>query len=269
MRIGITGEVKTESEKNRIGLLVAGDCAPAIVTNQGAAGPVVIVCDHAGRAVPTRLQSLGLPPEAFDRHIAWDIGAGEVSRRLGEALGACVIRQTYSRLVVDCNRAPDRSDLIVETSDGATIPANAALGVADRAARLKEIHEPYHLRIAAELDRRAMASVPTAMVAVHSFTPELNGQARPWTVGVLHMGDSALSHTMLDLLAKEDSLVVGDNQPYVMDEVDYTIPRHAQARGLDYLEIEIRQDLIADPEGQSRITALLARLLTKALVVRR
>ena len=58
--------------------------------------------------------------------------------------------------------------------------------------------------------------------------------------------------------------VVGDNQPYAMDGTDNTIPLHAAARGLDYLEIEVRQDLIAAAAGQDEVAALLARLLPLA-----
>jgi len=246
-------------------LLAAGEEEPAIVANSGSRSPYLIVCDHAGRAVPKALGSLGLPPEAFERHIAWDIGAGALSLMMGEALGACVIRQTYSRLVIDCNRAPDRADAIVEVSDGTRVPANVALDPAEAAARVAEIHAPYHRRIAEELDLRAATGTPTLLVAIHSFTPEMNGLARRWHLGVLHLGESAFSRAMLSGLAQEaGGWVIGDNEPYAMDGIDYTIPVHAQERGLDYLELEIRQDLIAEPSGQAKIADLLQRRLVAA-----
>ena len=243
--------------------LAAGDPAPFIVENSGAKAPVVLVCDHAGRAVPAALDRLGLPDHEFDRHIAWDIGAGELSLLVGRAMGACVIRQTYSRLVIDCNRDPARPDAIVERSDGTVVPGNAGLSEEERAARIAEIHRPYHDAIAAELDRRAAA--PTALVLMHSFTPSMGGIARPWELGVLHLNNSPLSFAMLELLRAEPALTVGDNEPYSMDGTDYTAPFHAVSRGLDYLELEVRQDLIADAEGRARIGALLARLLPQAL----
>lgn len=236
-----------------------------IVANLDAHGQFVIVCDHAGRTVPQQLGSLGLPAEAFERHIAWDIGAGGLGLRLGEALDAPVIQQRYSRLVIDCNRAPDRADAIVAVSDGTQIPANAALGAEAAAARVAEVHAPYHQRIAAVLDARAAAGLSTVMVAIHSFTPRMNGVARPWAYGVLHLGNSPLSDAMLAELAGEPDLVVGDNEPYAMDGIDYTVPVHAIGRGLDYLELEIRQDLIADEAGQAEAAARLARLIPKAM----
>ncbi len=243
--------------------LAAGDPAPFIVENSGAEAPFVLVCDHAGREVPAGLGRLGLPDVEFDRHIAWDIGAGDLSLLVGRALGACVIRQTYSRLVIDCNRDPARPDSIVEWSDGAAVPGNVGLSDEARAARVAAIHRPYHDAIAAELDRRG--SAPTAMVLMHSFTPSMGGIARPWELGVLHLNNSPLSFAVLDLLRAEPGLTVGDNEPYSMDGTDYTAPFHAGSRGLDYLELEVRQDLIGDVEGRARIGALLVRLLPLAL----
>jgi predicted N-formylglutamate amidohydrolase len=242
-------------------LLSPGDPDPVIVSGQGADSPFLIVCDHAGRATPRALGRLGLPEAAFEAHIAWDIGVAGLGRRLGESLGARVVAQAYSRLVIDCNRAPGHPQSILAASDGVQIPANRGLAAADAAIRLAAIHRPYHAAIAAELDRRAREGRRAVLVCLHSFTPVMAGQARPWHVGVLHMGNSPLGRALLGLLAREAGLVVGDNQPYAMDGADYTAPFHAVARGQDFLEIEVRQDLIAEPAGEAEMASLLARLL--------
>lgn len=224
----------------------------------------MLLGDHAGRAIPGRLGGLGLPPGAMDLHIAWDIGVASLGARLAPALDACFIQQTYSRLVIDCNRRPDAPDSIPAVSDGVTIPGNAALSPADLAARIEEIHRPYQAAISALLDARERRGQTSLLVSLHSFTPTMQGVARPWRFGVLHRGDSILSDRVLALLR---NLVdeVGDNQPYAMDKIDYTVPFHADARGLDYLELETRQDLIADEGGQAEAAALIARLLLQAL----
>ena len=238
--------------------------APFIVQNQGAASPFVLLGDHAGREIPPALAGLGLPARALDLHIAWDIGVAGYGEALAARLGAAFIRQRYSRLVIDCNRAPGRPDAIPEVSDGVTVPGNLGLSDADRAGRLRDIAEPYHRAIAAEIDARSGA--PTLVVALHSFTPVFQGFVRPWRFGVLHLGSSPFSTAVLAALqARLGEALVGDNQPYRMDEVDYTIPRHALARGLDYLELEVRQDLVADAAGQAAVAALLAELLPAAL----
>ncbi len=245
-------------------LLGPNDPPPTIVQNSGARTPYLLVCDHAGRRIPASLDSLGLGEAALARHIAWDIGAAEVASALGSALGAFAIQQVYSRLVVDCNRGPGRTDLMAATADGEDISGNRDLAPAGAAARMAEIHAPYHARISAELDRRAQDGQAAALVSIHSFTPVFQGHERPWHMGVLHDGGSAASRAMLALLRAEGDLVVGDNQPYAMDGIDYTIPRHAIARGLPYLELEIRQDLIEDPAGQAAFAARLARLIPRA-----
>lgn len=201
----------------------------------------------------------------MDRHIAWDIGVAGLGVRLAQALDAVFIRQAYSRLVIDCNRRPGAAGSIPEISDGVTIPANADLDAGEIAARHDEIYLPYQDAIAAELDRRAPE--PTLLVSLHSFTPVFQGHARPWRIGVLHRGDSRLSDRMLVLLRRELGAAAGDNQPYRMDEVDNTVPLHADPRGLDYLELEVRQDLIADPDGEAWAAGLIAALLTEAVEV--
>lgn len=254
-------------------LLESGDPDPVFVQRAGADAKFLIICDHAGRLVPRALGDLGLPVEAFERHIALDIGALDLSLRLGEAFGATVIAQRYSRLVIDCNRHPERIDdgrpgAIAEVSDGHAIPANVGLSAAERAVRTAEIHTPYHAAIAAELDGRAAAGRPTILLFVHSFTPRMNGRDRPWHFGVLHEGGSAFSAAVLRLLQAEPDWLTGDNEPYAMDGTDYSAPLHALQRGLDYLELEVRQDLLMDPRSRDRAAALLRRVLADALAHR-
>lgn len=201
----------------------------------------------------------------MDRHIAWDIGIAATGERLADLLDACFVRQTYSRLVIDCNRKPDAPDLAPAVSDGTTIPANVGLTDADRAARLAEIHAPYQTAIAGLIAERTARGRPTVLVSLHSFTPTMAGFARPWLYGVLHRSDSPFSDAMLAQLRDAFGERAGDNQPYAMDGRDNTIPRHADGNGLDYLELEIRQDLIAEADGQAAAAALFADLLPRAL----
>ena len=236
-----------------------------VVVNEGSASPFLLLGDHAGRAIPARLNGLGLPPEALDRHIAWDIGVAGLGERLARRLDACFVRQAYSRLVIDCNRRPGAADRMPAVSDGQTIPGNGALAPAQAAARVREIYDPYQGRITALLDQRRAAGRRTLLVSLHSFTPVFQGVPRPWRYGVLHRGDSALSRRTLALLQQDLGEEAGDNQPYAMDGTDNTVPLHADPRGLDYLELETRQDLIADGPGQDAAAALIAGCLTRAL----
>ncbi len=246
-------------------LLAPDEPRPFTITNQDGTAPFVIICDHAGKYLPRRLQMLGLPESERERHIAWDIGAGALASLLGDALDAIVIRQNYSRLAIDCNRVPGSETSIVEVSERTKVPGNIGLSTAQIEARVREIFQPYHDRIAAELDRRRQAVRPAVLIAMHSFTPVFDAVARPWHVGILYNRDARFAHPLIELLRCEQGLVIGDNEPYrVTDTSDYAIPIYGEQRKIPHVEIEIRQDLIADEAGQRRWTDLFARLLPKA-----
>jgi predicted N-formylglutamate amidohydrolase len=255
-----------DSETGSKGWIDLAHAEAAVVAKTGADSPFLLLGDHAGRDMPSRLANLGLSEPDLSRHIAWDIGVAGLGAMLSERLGACFIAQRWSRLVIDCNRDPGRPDSIVTESDGTVIPGNTDLSDAERAARVARVFTPYHAAIAAELDARAARDLPTVVVALHSFTPVMRSFQRPWRFGILHLGDSAFSDAMFArLCADPDAGAVGDNEPYRMDDVDYTIPHHAIGRGLDYVELEVRQDLLADEAGQAAVAELLARVLPAAL----
>lgn len=231
-----------------------------------AASPFVLVGDHAGAAVPAALGELGLSAHDRARHIALDIGVEALGGALARRLGATFVSQSYSRLVVDCNRDPADPAWIAEESDGTAISGNADLSDVEREARRNQIFEPYHRAIGELLDGRAAAGIETVFVSLHSFTPVLGGERRPWEIGVLHddrRDDFALA--VLALLRRRAEPTVGDNQPYRMDATDYTVPRHAFPRNLRYVEMEVRQDLLGGPAGIETIADLLADVLPAAL----
>jgi predicted N-formylglutamate amidohydrolase len=219
----------------------------------------LLVGDHAGHAIPPGLEGLGVGPADLRRHIACDLGVEGLGSELSRRLDATFIHQRWSRLVIDCNRHPDHPGSIVTESDGTRVPGNANLSAEARALRLRAIFEPYHAAIAAALD----AGPAATLVALHSFTPAMQRQARPWRMGVLHRADSALSLRVLGRLrAQLGAEAVGDNQPYQMDGTDFTVPHHCDPRGIDYLELEVRQDELADPAGCTAMAALIAEALS-------
>ena len=229
-----------------------------------APGPFLLTGDHAGRAIPAALGSLGLSEADRQRHIAVDIGVEELGLALGELLGAPFVRQAFSRLVIDCNRDPARADAVPEVSDRTRVPGNLALDAGARQARIDAILEPYQRAIGEVIEARAAAGAETILVSLHSFTPVMNGLARPWQIGVLYAGgDTRFALALLERLRAEPDLLVAGNEPYRMDETDYTVPRHAYPRGLRYVELEVRQDLI-DPGAPAGVEAM-ARILGTAL----
>jgi predicted N-formylglutamate amidohydrolase len=243
-------------------LLGEGDIAPVHEVNAAGTSPFLLTADHYGRVLPRALGDLGLPESELVRHIAWDIGIAGVAERLADLLDAHLIAQRYSRLVIDCNRPPAVASSIPVISEATAIPRNEGISHREREARRREIFVPYHQRIDAAVSRRLHQGRPTVLVALHSFTPVYAGVSRPWHIGTLYHRDTVLPQLFLKHLRAEGDLVVGDNEPYaVSDLTDYTIPVHAEARGLVNTGIEIRQDLIAEPSGQLQWAERLARIL--------
>ena len=243
-------------------LLGVNDTPPVFELNATGRSPFLFTSDHYGRLIPKPLGDLGLPETELTRHIAWDIGIAGVADRLSNMLGAHLIAQRYSRLVIDCNRPPRVASSIPRLSEATTIPGNEGMSREDAELRRRAIFDPYHRRIDEVIDRRLAAKQPTILVSLHSFTPVYAGVRRPWHIGTLYHRDKALPPLLLKALRAEGDLVVGDNEPYaVSDETDYTIPVHGEARGLTNSGIEIRQDLIADQSGQQQWAERLARIL--------
>jgi predicted N-formylglutamate amidohydrolase len=246
-------------------LLDADEPAPFLELRRQGHSDFVIAVDHASARIPRRLGNLGLPARELARHIAWDIGALEVARRVSEALDAPLIAQNYSRLVIDCNRDPNVASSIPLISESSEIPGNIGLSESQALARRAEIFDPYHERLRELLDERLAAGRTTILVAQHSMTNIFKGVHRDMHCAVLYNRDRRFADLVLDMLRRESQLIVGDNEPYfVSDATDYTIPRHGEARGLPHVEIEIRQDLIGDTVGQAEWADRIAKALLDA-----
>jgi predicted N-formylglutamate amidohydrolase len=234
--------------------------------NPDGAAPLLLVCDHASRLFPDHLGTLGVAePDTFE-HIAWDIGAADLTRGLSAALDAPAVLCRWSRLVVDCNRRLSDPSAFVEISDGIPVPGNISMTPEDRKWRVDSIYEPYHAAIEVQLEALMARDVVPAFVSVHSFTPLLGEIARPWHVGILWDQDARLPRPVLESLRSVDGLHVGDNEPYSgRHPTDYTMHAHAAMRRLAYVGFEVRQDLLATRGGIHYWVGLLERALRAAL----
>jgi predicted N-formylglutamate amidohydrolase len=234
--------------------------------NDAGSARVLLVCDHASRRIPASLDNLGLDELALRRHIACDIGAGDVTRRLSRMLDAPALLASYSRLVIDCNRHLDDPTCILAVSDGEFVPGNHDLDPGQKQRRASTIFHPYHDGIDQRLRRFLDAGVVPALIAIHSFTPIFNRTSRPWQIGVLWDTDPRIPVPLMEKLRQVPGLVVGDNEPYSgRAPADYTIDHHAEPGGLPHVSIEIRQDLIDSPEGAERWSNILGRALQEIL----
>lgn len=226
---------------------------------------LLLLCDHAGNEFPPEYGTLGLPDSQLKRHIAYDIGAAEVTRRLSEALDAPAVMTRYSRLLIDPNRGEDDPTLIMRLSDGAIVPGNRVITPEEREKRLRLYYWPYHNAIDDVLDCCLATGTTPAILSIHSFTESWKGISRPWHVGVLYGEDNRLAEPFLEALCAENDLIVGANEPYIGQLVGDTLWRHGTQRGLAHAIIEIRQDLIRDERGQAAWAERLARITREVL----
>ncbi|WP_409934953.1 N-formylglutamate amidohydrolase [Novosphingobium sp. 9] len=221
-------------------------------------GGLLVVSDHASNRVPDGID-LGIDPALVDLHIAVDIGVTGVAEAMVRP-GIAAYLARVSRLVCDFNRDEGAAGLVPETSDGHDIPGNR-IDAEGREQRLSRFFRPYHEGL-----ERLLDAVPQQLIlSLHSFTPSLESdpaQARPWEIGILYNEDDRAARIAIPLLEAE-GLIVGDQLPYSGKVLNATMNRHAEADGRPYLGVEVRQDLIADAEGQALWAERLAHICNK------
>ena len=249
------------TNNDNVALLAADEPPPFYVMHPDAEAPILLVCDHASCRFPASLGDLGLDPFARRCHLALDIGAGSLTEYLADSLGVTAVLAQYSRLIVDCNRQLMDPTAFLEYGDGIVVPGNKRLSQAEKDARADAIYWPYHHAIDKQV-RRLLARGPApAFIAVHSFTPVLDGVARPWEVGVLWDKDTSLRDVFIEGF-RDAGFFVGDNEPYSgKAPADFTVDHHAEEHDLPHIGIEIRQDLINDTAGIARIGRIMHRII--------
>ena len=237
---------------------------PYVAIDGDPAGGLILLCDHASNAVPAGYGDLGLPPAELGRHIAYDIGAAEVTRGLAARLGLPAVLSTFSRLLIDANRGEDDPTLVMRLSDGAVVPGNARVDAAERTRRIADFYAPYHAAVTRAIDRALATGTVPALFSLHSFTPVWRGARRQWDAGILWDADPRLARPLIAALAADPALKIGDNEPYRGALINDCMYRHGTRRGLAHALIEIRQDLIGEPAGArawvDRLAPILAAL---------
>ncbi|MBW3096597.1 N-formylglutamate amidohydrolase [Pseudohoeflea coraliihabitans] len=248
-------------------LLREGEIAPVRVVRPHGRSDIVLVCEHAGMLLPASVGTLGLPDAVLASHIGWDIGALGLSEKLSARLDAALVMQPYSRLVYDCNRPPEAPSAIPHKSEIYDIPGNEGLSAQERQERATAIYAPFHAAVERLLDERQTAGRASLIVTVHSFTPIYFGARRDGELGILHDADSRLADRLMAAANGLGLSGVRRNYPYsASDGVTHTLQRHGLARGLENAMLEVRNDLIAAPEGQAVWAKRIQALLEQATV---
>lgn len=250
------------SNNNKVSALLSpGEPGPFKVLGPLAEKPILLVCDHASCLFPEALGDMGLDPFARRCHLAIDIGAGALTESLAESLSVTAVLQNYSRLIVDCNRQLMDPGAFLEYGDGILVPGNRNLHQEDKDRRADALYWPYHDAIDGQIERLSKAGPPPAFIAIHSFTPVLNGESRAWQIGVLWDKDERLREIFLEGF-RDAGYYVGDNEPYSgKAPQDFTIDHHAEERGLPHIGIEIRQDLLNMKRGVAEIARVMHKII--------
>ena len=247
-------------------LLGEHDPPPYRVENSRGRSSILLTCDHASYAIPASLGNLGVRLRDLRRHIGWDPGALEGTLRLSERFDAAAVLSGYSRLVIDCNRRPRSETSILTLSDGTPIPGNIGITSSDVDTRIETLFKPYHRAVSTTLERIRQDGMTPVFVAIHSFTPKLNGSPRPWHFGVLWDQDGRIARPLIEALRSDSSIIVGDNEPYsARDHFDYSQEFHASSKGLPSALVEIRSDLIQDRKGVELYAGLLGNAMETAM----
>ena len=239
----------------------------AEIHGENGAAPIVLVCEHASNEIPACLNGLGVDETVRRSHVAWDIGALDVAKKLSRHMGAPLVACTVSRLAYDCNRPPDAPDCIPSVSERFAIPGNTDLSAGDRQNRIEGIHNPFHQAVNGVIEAQCeRAASPVTLITVHSFTPVYAGERREIEIGFLHHGCDRLAKAALSIERSKGEISCALNEPYdASDGVTYTLEKHHHASSDCSVMVEIRNDLISTPSGVDRIASHLANTLTSAI----
>ncbi|MGB8813733.1 MAG: N-formylglutamate amidohydrolase [Paracoccaceae bacterium] len=240
---------------------------PAVIENATARGRIVLVCEHASNAFPQRWGDLGLTAAECRAHIAWDPGALGVARGLSRLLDAVLVHAPVSRLIYDCNRAPDMPGAMPARSEVHDIPGNSVISAGERAARTQAIYAPFHAGLHSVLAQRLALGLAPVVITIHSFTPIYHGKPRAVEFGVIHDADPTLALAIVAAAQSHSRLKTELNAPYsAADDVTHTLRLQATPYGLPNAMLEIRNDLIATPAAEQAMADALAPVLNMGLV---
>ncbi len=259
----------TENDsRNSHSLIGPEDPEPFELHNPDAIAPVLLICDHASKAVPEKMNNLGIDEESLNLHVGWDIGAADVTRRLSNEMNAMAVLAGYSRLLIDNNRQPGDPSGIPEVSDSISIPGNQKLTEDQQIERTEQFFWPYHHAIADAVAHLWRTGLPPALFSVHTFTPSMNGEDRAWHIGVLWNRDPRMAMPLIHKLRSHgEGFHVGDNQPYSGKDIAFSMDMHAGGAGLPHCAVEIRQDLVSTPSGAEYWAEILAEVLRDILSI--
>lgn len=226
---------------------------------------ILFICDHASNTIPSKYENLGLSKKLLSEHISYDIGAAGLTQKMANLMNSQAILSDFSRLLIDPNRSVDDPTSIMRFADKFIIPGNRSITDQDVMLRINEFYNQYHKKIEEVLISLLNDSIVPILISIHSFTRKFRDKIRPWEISILWDSDDRISEPLIDLLERDNNYVIGNNQPYKGYLRGDTLHTHATSRGLPHVLIEIRNDLIADDDGQEKIANYLTKKLYQVI----
>lgn len=224
---------------------------------------LLLSCEHGGNRVPrayAKLFATGPAKSALAGHRGVDLGALEVARALSRRLEIPLVATTVTRLLVDANRSPGHPKLFSEFAK--------SLSRADRETLVARHYRPHRERVYAEIDKLSPRRV--VHIAVHSFTPVLDGVRRNADIGLLYDPRREPERRLCDrwaaaLRGLDPTLRVRRNYPYrgTSDGLTTALRRDYPPARYAGIELEINQVSLTTATQRRRITDTLTASLTE------
>lgn len=224
---------------------------------------LLLTCEHGGNKVPSTHRSLFKDAAVVLRsHRGWDPGAlGLFDLLKGDA--DAHYHSTTSRLLVELNRSPHHPALFSRFTK--------ALPLADRKKLLERYYLPYRAAVEAQVAQWTAKREPVMHVAVHSFTPVLNGEVRTLDLGLLY--DPArkaekrwAERWREDLLAIDQTVEVRMNKPYLGKADGF--PTHLRKLHRTHyagIELEVNQGHLVNGKFPKDLCLLIRESLRRSL----
>ncbi len=236
------------------------EVSPVSRFNDSGRAHLLLVCEHASNVIPAELDNLQLSDELLCSHIALDIGALDLAKRISHLLDAPLITSAISRLVYDCNRSYGLVDTIPEKSEIFQIPGNRNLGKDELINRYKKYYLPFEQAVTSRL---SAFTTPPILLTIHSFTPVYLGKERKVDIGIIDDEDNRFSTELISVARKQTHYCVEHNQPYGDgDNTTYTLSLHGVKNGLLNAMIEVKNDLLTTADKRQKMALLLAKTIS-------
>mgnify|MGYP002623758354 FL=1 len=156
---------------------------------------LLITCEHAGNQIPTWLRKkIKIPKKILESHRGYDFGTLAIAKKLSLDFNTDLIFYQGTRLVLDYNRSLHNPKIWSQYSK--------SLSKADKE-KLIQAYQEYRNEIEAHIKRKKNI----LHLAIHSFTPILNGNKRNAEIGLLFDPKNKTEKKFCDYMKKELNLM--------------------------------------------------------------